>query len=147
MKRFIGVLIVLSLATSAHASAGIVAAWNNYSCATGKACTGPAINSAKQGTNNAYWGGTNGISVGFDKTGSKDTITISGPQILIINATVGNQTQDIILFSRVTVCKSDATANTVAIIDSTPRTIPVGPLSVQGECVNLALSAGIWYVQ
>ena len=147
MKRFIILAVLLVSAPSAYAGAGIGAAFGNMSCLSTKSCTGPAINAAKQGTNNLYIGGDGGISIGFSKTGGKDSITISGTPHVVVNATAGNQTEDIILFNRVKVCKSDVTANTVTITDSTPRGVNFDPLSIQGECANLSLSAGIWYTQ
>jgi hypothetical protein len=64
-----------------------------------------------------------------------------------IDATGTPQTKDIKGLSEVYVIKTDATANTVTIIDSTPLTIPLDPLSIQGEGVHLSLAGGIWYVQ
>lgn len=169
MIKLITILLSLMIPSIVFSAASIVPAWNNYSCAVGKSCTGSSINSAKQGTNSAYWGGTNGVSIGLDKSNGKDTISINGPVFIgtggittslsngtvtisnnspiTINCTGGNQIEDVILFNRVAICKADSTANTITIIDSTPRSILLDPLSVQGECVELVLSSGVWYVK
>lgn len=145
MKRLIFTLLLLP--SLAWGSASIVPAWNNYSCAAGKTCTGPAINAAKQGTNNAYWGGTNGVSIGFDKTGSKDTITVSGPPSIAVDCTLTDSSYDIASFNKLTLCKSDATAHTLTPIDSLSRAILLGPLTIQGECWELTLIGSVWYAK
>ncbi len=70
---------------------------------------------------------------------------VGGAASFFIDATSGNQTIDIKGLTEVYVTKTDATANTVTIIDSTPYYIPSDPLSVQGEVVHLIFNAGEWY--
>jgi hypothetical protein len=71
---------------------------------------------------------------------------VGGAASFFIDATAGPQTQDIKGLTEVYVIKTDATANTVTIIDSTPYPIPSDPLANQGEVVHLIFNAGVWYL-
>jgi len=64
---------------------------------------------------------------------------------LFIDCTLGNQTVDIATYTNVIVHKTDSTANTVIVTDSTPLDVPLDPLSVQGESGHVYKNAGVWY--
>lgn len=67
------------------------------------------------------------------------------PPFMAVDANIQNSI-DLAGYTYITVAKKDATALTIAIIDSSGNTVPVGPLSVQGETCSLRLNSGVWYV-
>lgn len=78
----------------------------------------------------------------------RDNITAAGDDgtLNAIDATSGNQTFILPAGGVVTVCKSDATANTVTITPSVGgQTMLYDPLAVQGACLRLGLSSATWY--
>ncbi len=128
---------LVALAAPSWGGASIVPAFSKWSSA------GMSVDAGKQGTNTMQV-----IGVTFSKPAGKPTMTISNYPPLIIDATATNRTVDITQYTNITVCKSDATVNTVTIADSAPRAIPLDPLSVQGECATLTLSpGGTWFVK
>lgn len=78
----------------------------------------------------------------------RDNITAAGDDgtLNAIDATSGNQTFLLPAGGIATVCKTDATANTVTITPSVGgQAMGYDPLSVQGECLRLGLSGTVWY--
>ena len=73
------------------------------------------------------------------------TITNTNGTSLYLDATSAPVSTDIASQTNVTVCKVDSGTNTVTITDSTPRTVPLDPLVIGGECVHLILSGSVWY--
>ena len=63
---------------------------------------------------------------------------------LFEDATISN-TIDLSGFSSVIVGKTDSTATLITVIDSSGNVVPIGPLSVQGEAIQLDLYNGTWY--
>jgi hypothetical protein len=83
----------------------------------------------------------------FDRDG---IVTAASEDVFFnaVDATAGNQTFILPISGITTVCKTDNTANTVAITPSSGgQTVPIEPLSVGGECVRLGLIGSAWYVQ
>jgi len=64
---------------------------------------------------------------------------------LFVDCTLGNQTIDIKTYTDIVIHKTDSTANTVIVTDSTPLSVPIDPLSVQGESGHLYKNAGVWF--
>ena len=130
--------MLVAIAVPSWGAASIVPAFSKWSSA------GMSVDAGKQGTNTMQV-----IGVTFSKPAGKPTMIIANQvPSLIIDATETNRSVDITQYTNVTVCKSDATANTVTIADSVPRTVPLDPLSVQGECATLTLSpGGTWFVK
>lgn len=77
----------------------------------------------------------------------RDNIIMSGDDGTLnpVDATAGNQTFTMPATGIVTVCKTDATANTVTITPPVGTTLVLDPLSVYGECVKLGLIGTVWY--
>lgn len=120
----------------ARAAALTVPAFSKFSSA------GMSVDAGKTGYNTMQV-----IGASFSKPGGKPTMTIDPIPVLGIDATATNRSVDIKAYNTVIVCKIDNTANTVTIADSTPLTIPLDPLSIQGECATLANINGTWFVR
>ena len=63
---------------------------------------------------------------------------------LFQDATVSN-TIDLSGYSSALVGKTDSSAGLITVVDTSGNTVPIGPLSVQGETIQLDLYNGIWY--
>lgn len=90
----------------------------------------------------------------YDSTGTllytQDNVSSSGAASgasVFLDATSAPVTYNISTANDIRICKTDSTANVITITDLTPRTVPLDPLSVQGECVHLMLSGATWYVE
>jgi hypothetical protein len=82
---------------------------------------------------------------------TQDNISSSGAGSnglqLFLDATTGSIVYNLNGSNDVRLCKTDATVNVITITDTTPRTVPLDPLSLQGECVHLILNGSTWYVE
>ncbi len=64
-----------------------------------------------------------------------------------IDCTTGPQVVDIRLYDNVSIFKTDATANTLTIVDSSGDFVGLDPLATQGEGAHLIKHGAMWFVE